>query len=384
MNETLKYKILTTIRYLGDAFYYPFIALYLKSCGLIESRIGFLLSLSPLIGILTNPLYTFICKKPAITKKVLGIISILEGIIILLIGFNHTFIPLMVLVIMLAIFGACHYGLMDSLVTLYATTSDTPFSKIRIFGSIAYAVGTTVGGLLIEWVDFKLAFGIATILFIASGIFYLMTKPIEIVDENVERPKYKELLRIKSFYLFGLLFVLLMGTVYASDHFYSVFLETKGIDASGYGLIYTYYVIVECIALFIYSRCKHLKGEVLLLVCGISLFMRQLVNLLPLPTVVIALGSAFRGFFYATFLHVAYLYTEKLVGKRMATIAIMTMSFFQLATIFGLDNLDGVIIENHGYHAYYLLMLFLSSLCILVQIIRMLIRRIKKEEVIEI
>ena len=384
MNETLKYKILTTVRYLGDAFYYPFIALYLKSCGLIESRIGFLLSLSPLIGILTNPLYTKICKKPVITKRVLGVISILEGIVILLISFNHQFVPLTILAIMLAIFGACHYGLMDSLVTLYATTSETPFSKIRIFGSIAYAIGTTLGGLLIKVVDYKLAFGIATFLFIISGLFYLLTKPIEIDEQVVDAPKYKELLKVRPFYLFALLFILLMGTVYASDHFYSVFLESKGIDASVYGVIYTYYVIVECVALFIYSRLKKLNGEVLLLICAMSLFMRQLVNLFNLPVIVIALGSAFRGFFYATFLHVAYIYTERLVGKRLATIAIMTMNFFQLALIFGLDNLDGFIIEYHGYQVYYLVMLLLSSICIMVQITRMLIRRVKKEEVIEI
>ena len=56
--EKFKYRLLTFIRYLGDSFYYPFIALYLKSRGLIESKIGLIISLSPLIGILMNPIYT--------------------------------------------------------------------------------------------------------------------------------------------------------------------------------------------------------------------------------------------------------------------------------------------------------------------------------------
>ena len=63
MKEVTKYKLLSTIRYLGDSFYYPFISLYLVSCNLLESNIGFILSITPLVSIFTNPIYTKICKK---------------------------------------------------------------------------------------------------------------------------------------------------------------------------------------------------------------------------------------------------------------------------------------------------------------------------------
>jgi len=118
--ERIKYRLLTFVRYLGDSLYYPFLSLYLKQCGFIESKIGFILSLSPLIGILINPIYTKICKSLKITKNILTVITILEAIFIALIGLFHSFNVVTFLSIMLAIFGSCHYGMMDSLIAVFS------------------------------------------------------------------------------------------------------------------------------------------------------------------------------------------------------------------------------------------------------------------------
>lgn len=63
MKEIVKYRLLSLIRYLGDALFYPFFSLYLSSKGLGESAIGFILSITPIISILANPLYANLCKN---------------------------------------------------------------------------------------------------------------------------------------------------------------------------------------------------------------------------------------------------------------------------------------------------------------------------------
>lgn len=385
MNETLKYKILTALRYLGDSFYYPFIALYLSSRGLIEDKVGLILAISPIIGIVCNPIYSKICKNINITKIVLGIISILEGLIICAISFHTSFISLTVLVLTLSVFGACHYGLMDSLLTVYAASSNIRFSKIRIFGSIAYVIGTTAGGYVIKFVNYQLCFGIATFLFIISGILYLLCKNIDIKEEVVEKPTYKELLSHKEFYLFCIEYALLLGSAFASDHFFSLFLKTKGIMEDGYGLVYSYYVIVECITLFILSKWKkELNADKIILICGISLFLRQFINFLDLPAPFIIAAAGFRGFFFALFLHTTYSYCEKLLGKRLSIIGIMTMVLLQAILLAVLEFTDGIIIKNYGYKMFYLLMMILAVLAIILQIIRIIINKKKQREDIRI
>ena len=118
MNETLKFKLLTFIRYLGDSFFYPFFALFLKYNGLIESEIGFILSISPLLGIIMNPIYSSLCKNHKITKKVLMIITVIEAICIFVITNSTNLTGIAILTILIAIFGSCHYGLFDSLMAV--------------------------------------------------------------------------------------------------------------------------------------------------------------------------------------------------------------------------------------------------------------------------
>lgn len=385
MNETFKYKLLTALRYLGDSFYYPFIALYLSSRGLIEDKVGLILAISPIIGIICNPIYSKICKNVNITKIVLGIISILEGLIICAISFHTQFVSLTVLVLLLSVFGACHYGMMDSLLTVYCATTDMRFSKIRIFGSIAYVIGTTAGGYVIKFVNYQLCFGIATLLFLITGLLYLLCKPIDIKEEVVEKPTYKELLSHKEFYLYCIVYALLLGSAFASDHFFSLFLKTKGIGEDGYGLVYSYYVIVECITLFVLGKWKkEFKADNIILICGIALFLRQFINFLDLPAPIIVVAAGFRGFFFALFLHTTYSYCEKLLGKRLSIIGIMTMALLQAIVLAILEFTDGIIIKNNGYQMFYLLMMILAFVAIILQVVRIIVNKKKQREDIRI
>ena len=179
MNENFKFKLLTFIRYFGDAFFYPFFALYLKKTGLIEGEIGFILSITPIISIIANPIYSYFCKSSIITKNVLKVITVLEAIVITIIGFSTNFYLVSILTVLLAISGSCHYGLMDSFTAVYAEESGVKYSTIRIFGSIAYIIATTLGGYIIELIGYSYSFIISSVLFIASGILYQLIKPID-------------------------------------------------------------------------------------------------------------------------------------------------------------------------------------------------------------
>ncbi|MDD3348838.1 MAG: MFS transporter, partial [Bacilli bacterium] len=77
MREITKYKLNAAIRYFGDAFFYPFFALYLINSGLTESKIGFILSITPIIAIIANPIYSHLCQDIKTTRKVLRIITIM-------------------------------------------------------------------------------------------------------------------------------------------------------------------------------------------------------------------------------------------------------------------------------------------------------------------
>ena len=385
MKEVTKYKLLSTIRYLGDSFYYPFISLYLVSCNLLESNIGFILSITPLVSIFTNPIYTKICKNVKTTKNVLGIITILEALIIFTISFSKNFYLISALVFLLALFGTSHYGLMDSLMSIFASKNNESFSRIRIFGSIAYVIGTTIGGYVVNFGGFTLCFGIATILFILSGFLYFYIKPMKEDATKIATPRYKDLLKNKEYMLFALFYIVFIGMMNSSDHFFSVYLESRGITSSEYGMIYSYYVFLECIVLFILGRCKKkLNNDLLLLLAAIFMLLRQIVNYMNAPIIFVILASGFRGISWAIILHIAYRYVVDILGDVLGTIGIMTMTLFQSLLIFILNNVDGNLIEKYqSYKPFYMLMIVLAVIALIIQIIRFIINNKKRGGEIE-
>ena len=380
MKELTKYKLLSAIRYLGDSFYYPFISLYLVSRNLVESHIGFILSITPLVSIFTNPIYTKICKNVKTTKNILTIITVIEALIIFSISFTSNFYLISVLVFLLAIFGTSHYGLMDSLLTIFANKNEIPFSKIRIFGSITYVLGTTVGGYAIKLGGYHLCFGIASILFILSGFLYYFIKPMDSENSASCKVRYRDLLKYKEYLLFALFYVVFIGMMYASDYFFPVYLESRNITSSEYGLIYSYYVTLEVIVLFVLGRTKKkLNKNLLLFFATIFMLTRQIINYLNAPIAIVIIASGFRGISWAIILHISYKYVIDLLGDNLGTVGIMTMSLFQALLVFILNNVDGRLIDTYkSYKPFYMLMIVLALIACFIQLLRMVL--IKKHQ----
>ena len=382
--ENIKYKALTAIRYLGDGFFYPFFALYLVSRGLLEARIGFILSISPLLAILMNPVYAKICNKIKKTRITLGIISILEGLMILLIGFSSDFYFITTLTIFMAIFGACHYGLMDSLLAIYCDNSKQNYSGFRLYGSGAYIIATAVGGYVCKLVSYQAAFGVSFGLFVISGILYLVLKDINIEEEqNINKKDladYKVVLSNKRFVFFMFFYGLMLALIFTNNNFFGTYLETRGVDSDGYGLVFSYFVAVELVVLLVLNKMKKkISPYILLIISAISLVIRLLVCYLYAPVWLVITSSGLRGIGYGIILHVSYQYVIDLVGEDKATKGIMLCTLIYSILLFAFNNINGNLIEAYGYKNYYLINLIASVVLLIYSSLIPLFNKKRKE-----
>ena len=363
--ENFKYKLLTTIRYLGDGFFYPFFALYLVTRGLAEARIGFILGISPLLAIVMNPIYSKICNNAKKLKITLGIISILEGLMIILIGFSRDFNLITALTLLMAVFGACHYGLMDSLLAIYSDNTKQKYAGIRLYGSGAYIVATSVGGFICKDINYQACFGISCALFIISGILYILLKTID-VDETLntkkkDKDEYKIILSNKKFVLFMVFYGVMLALIFSNNSFFPTYLETRGIDSDGYGLVYGYFVLTELILLLIFSKIKKKMSPYwLLIIASITLVLRIIPCYLYAPVWVVIAASGLRGIGYAIILHVSYQYVVDLLGEAKATKGIMLATLIYSIMLFTFNNVNGILIEKYSYETFYLINLIAS------------------------
>jgi len=385
MKELTKYKLNATIRYFGDAFFYPFFALYLINSGLTEAKIGFILSITPIVAIIVNPIYSHICQDVKITRKVLHVITIVEALIILAISFSKNFYLISGLVVLLAIFGSSHYGLLDSLTAIYASETKINYTNIRIFGSIAYIIATTLGGFVIQYLGFQFCFAIACTAFILSGILYQFLKPIELNEEEQkkEKPRYQVLLKNKKYVFYALFYVIMIGTTVSGEAFFPTYLESRGITSDQYGLIYSYFVIFEVVTIIILNKYfKKANYHVLLAIYTILTSIRLLVNYLYLPVSIVVLFSAFRGIANAVVLFGGFHYIIKLVGEKSVTKAFMLMVLMQSIYVAIFNNINGNIIEKYSYKTFYFITMMISLFTMTLAIFRLFYYRKKEKEAI--
>ena len=387
--ENVKYKILTAIRYLGDGFFYPFFALYLVTRGLAEARIGFILGISPLLAIIMNPVYSKICNNVKRLKNILGIISILEGLMIVLIGFSHDFYLITVLTLLMAIFGSCHYGLMDSLLAVYSDNTKQKYAGIRLYGSGAYIVATSIGGYVCKLINYQFSFGISSLLFIISGILYLLLKNIDVTEEiNNEKKndfnEYKIILSNKRFVLFMIFYGVMMALIFSNNSFFPTYLETRGIDSDGYGLVYGYFVATELILLLIFTKIKKkLPPYLLLIISSLTLILRIIPCYLYMDVWVVILLSGLRGIGYAIILHISFQYVVSLLGETKATKGIMLATLIYSILLFAFNNVNGIIIENYDYKTFYFINLIAALILLCYSIIIAIYnKKVEKKEMI--
>jgi len=275
-----------------------------------------------------------------------------------LISLSKDFYLISSLTFLMAIFGSCHYPLMDALIALYCDQTEIDYSSIRVYGSFAYIIATSLSGMICKY-SFQISFFVSAFLFCLSGIFYFMIKkidPKEEVHENKTKGDLKIVFKNKEFIFFIIVYMFLHGLTKTTDNFFSVYLESRGIGALGYGYIYSYFVLFEVITLVIFSRFikNKINTYVLLFISSLCLLARIIPNYLYINIYAIIALSALRGIGYAIILHTSYAYVIKILGERLSTHGTMIMMLFYSLSVFLFNNIFGHIIENFSYKAFYL------------------------------
>ena len=357
MNEKIKYYLLTFIRYFGDSFFYPFFSLYLYSKeNIAESKVGILVALTPLIGLLANPLFSKICKNFKTLKNVLGIIGLLEAFFICVIVNSSNFYVLLIFTILLSIVGSSHYGLFDSLLTIFATENKMNFSRIRVWGSIAYVVGVTVAGKVVANIgSYKAAFYICAIFFILASILYWSVKPIYNEVKVEEKRSFKELFTNKKFLSYVVFYMLMYGMLRTNNNFYSLLLKNRGLSEDVYGYNYALFVLVEVIVLIVLDKINSkLNYRKLMFVASSSIALMLFVFGSTFPSWVILVVSMLRGVAWAIILHISNKMIVNLLGIKNTTIGTMLLELSSSSVTIIDVFAGGFVIENFGYHMFYI------------------------------
>ncbi|MDD4468542.1 MAG: MFS transporter [Acholeplasmataceae bacterium] len=362
-NETRKYKLAHIIRYIGDAFFYPFFALYLSTIGKTKTEIGLILMILPLVGIFINPLWSLFSKNINSNRIFVIILSIIEAAAIFYL-IQVQALPFVVIgTLILAIVGQPYYTLFDGYTTIYSMQNKVNYSSIRLYGSLGFAVGILISGYVIEYQGYELAFIIAASLYILVSLLTKWIKPINLSDDLTlnEKPQPKQLVHNKKFLLFVGFYAISMAVIFGSDSFLPLFFETKGIGPDGYGWISFFTVILELIFLLLLSKFgSKIKLKWIMMLIALLNALRYFIFSLDTHIYLLIASSLLRSLIIGGLLYVAVAYMQKNVSKKNITLGMMIYGSIKSAYQALLTLWGGYQIDHNGYFSFYIIVTILA------------------------
>lgn len=358
MKEYRKYQITYFFRFVGDAFFYPFFALYLKYLNVPNKDLGIILMILPLTALFVNPLWSMLSRNVNDNRLFLRILPVIEAIsVIILVSLNQlSWIPLVV--IMIAIVGQPIYVLLDSFTSIYTKKTNTSYGNIRLWGSLSYGLATLSSGLLISKIGYEDTFMIAAFFLAIVAILMSWILPIDLTgDENLNtKSDIKVLGHNKNYIKFALFYVITLGIMFGGDNYLSLYFQTFGLDADGFGFVTFVFVIGEILVLALLSKFgDKLSTRSILVAIALANGLRFLYYGFDLPLWSYISFSFIRSISMGSMLYITVRYITEITEPKNVTLGILIFSsvrslFTALITMAG-----GFLTEYYGYRLFYVL-----------------------------
>jgi PPP family 3-phenylpropionic acid transporter len=249
----------------GGAAVLPYISVYYDSIALRGSQIGTLNSIPYFISLISSITFAFLSDVSRRNKLVLGIC--IAGLIATLLLFPTagSFATLVPIVLMWSIFHAPTGPIMDQ-TTLVSLSDPNDYGRIRVGGSIGWAIMVSVTGYLID----NLGFGLPIIFYINAAFLacfflfiYLIPSQHRVEATSGSRASLKairDLLRQPGFLIFLVLLVIWGIGEAAIGNFLFLHIKYLGGSSTLMGTALSASLIGEIVAFSLANRIQRRLG----------------------------------------------------------------------------------------------------------------------------
>ncbi|MDF2682426.1 MAG: transporter [Brevibacillus sp.] len=227
--------------YYGFGAFSPLITQYYKSIHLTGTQIGMISAVAPVVSIIAQPMWGFICDRFQIRKTVLFGTLLVSGLVGLLFSTVSTYAFVFLLYILLSFFQSAVIPISDSLALGYAKKNHLQFGDIRLWGAVGFALAAFLTGLLVEkWGPSVLFYSYC--LALITAMLFLIRVPEEVTESSRFTVSVfkgmKQLLRIPRFLLFLMASFCMFGAVNANNIWFSLYYQEIGGTVAGVGLAF--------------------------------------------------------------------------------------------------------------------------------------------------
>ena len=361
--------------YFGSlGIFYPYFTLYLReNAGLTGTQVGFVLAVSPLIGMIAQPLWGQVADRTGARTRVLAFLTFGTAFGYLGLGYAQSFWSIMLATSALAVVGTAVFPLMTSVsLAILRDAGRHAFGRVRAWGTVGYFILV----LILPWLlaslpyDNQAAAG-ANVSQPALGLMFPLTASLVFVSALIAcslpkkgavglraaRGDWRALLHNRAFVRFLCFSLLAHFLMHGPMWLFPIFIRSRGGDLSTIRNVWILMLIVEIP--LVYSTGSGLKrlGARGLLIAGLMIGgLRWVLSALITDSVIFFAVQALHGCMVVGLNLGSPLYLDVVAPEKLRSTAqgMLSMVASGLAGI--LSNLSaGWLVDRSGIDALYLI-----------------------------
>ncbi|MBT4020521.1 MAG: 3-phenylpropionate MFS transporter [Alphaproteobacteria bacterium] len=271
---TVRLSIFYGFLFLSIGVFVPFWPVWLQSQDLSAGDIGLLLGSGTVLKIIGSPIIARLVDRSGARRKAIIILSLLSLAAVALFFVAEGYLALFAATVILAFFFSPLVPLSDNLTLMAAASGKVDYGRVRLWGSVAYAVAAILGGIWLQgksedWILW-LVFGTTALIFASSLLLpKVATSAVKATSQSQMSPvppmPILPLLRSRIFWMFLLGAGLAQGSHVMFYGFSTIHWQSVGISREVIGYLWAIGVVAEII-LFAYATATMKKVDPLTLI----------------------------------------------------------------------------------------------------------------------
>ncbi len=222
---------------LGSLF--PLLAVYLNdTVGLTGAQIGTIMSISPVVTILTQPVWGLISDYTQKPKLVLTITLICTALIGVGYSFVESYFWFIIFAALLAVTQSAVVPISDSMALSYVQKTKGNYGSIRLWGALGFAVAVLIVGNLSETFSLSIIFYVFVIMLFLSSVFaWKLPDEGNSMQINI-KTGVSRLVKMPRFLLFLLTTFLIFGPILSNNFYFGLYIRELGGTLTGVGIAF--------------------------------------------------------------------------------------------------------------------------------------------------
>lgn len=353
-NSYLSYFLMYNFYYLSWALFSALVSVYLMGKGFKASQVSFVVSASFLASMVTQPIIGTWNDKYDMKKvdTILFLAACAGGIIfmlsnsLLMITVSYSFVLAMI-------------NGVNPVMEKLATASPYSYGKIRIWGTIGYALGSQLAGLIYDNISPKAVFTafLLTMLLCVAGL--LGTEPTVRNGSQKGRKEGKilDLFKNGNYVYYLCVCVIFYGIANMSNVFIPSMLTDKGLDVGTASMVLSAAVFCEAPLVFFSHKFMDKVSNKILLFVAMGLLCMQCAVYgfnLPMPLIILAtlIAKHPSGMLY---IMVNLKVINTLIEEKQQITALAFVATLKNLAAIVFQNIAGQILDAAGYSYLFLL-----------------------------